>query len=135
MGVLELSDRPQAYLQVGVEIKGPVAYRQHCNVELRDSRPKAAIAHFHGPLTVGPRMVNGKPPPELDLKAGDKPTDLSAVVGTMDAEHGCYVVVRSHNGDRSAFPEGVRPVVDVEFPPKEPGGSPVKKRYELDKFC
>ena len=135
VGVFRDGDPPRAHLLVSVDIKGPLAYRQYCDVELRDSRPKAAVAHFHGPLTVGPTTLNWQLPPKLGIKAGDSPTDLAAVVGTMDMEHGCWVVVRSHDQDRSAFPEGVRPVVDVEFPPKEPGGAPVKKRYELDKFC
>ena len=45
------------------------------------------------------------------------------------------MVVRSHVGDKSAFPAGVHPVVDVEFRAKTAGGPPVKKRYTLDKFC
>jgi hypothetical protein len=53
----------------------------------------------------------------------------------MSAEFGCWVVVRSHVGNKSDFPEGVCPVVEVEFPPKGPGGPAVKKRYQLDKFC
>jgi hypothetical protein len=45
------------------------------------------------------------------------------------------VVVRTHNGDAGAFPKGVAPVVEVEFPPKMAAGPPVKKRYVLDGFC
>jgi hypothetical protein len=126
---------PQPHLMVNVDIKGPLAYRQYCDVEMRDGIKGAAVAHFHGPLTAEVRMVNWKVPPGLKLVAGDKPGELNATVGTMSAAHGCWVVVRSHNGPGAAFPEGVCPVVDVEFPPKKPGGPPVKKRYLLDKFC
>jgi hypothetical protein len=53
----------------------------------------------------------------------------------MSAEAGCWVAVRSEAGGKAAFPAGVRPVVDVEFPPKAAGGPPVKRRYALDKVC
>jgi hypothetical protein len=53
----------------------------------------------------------------------------------MDAEHGCWVVVRTHKGEESAFAKDVIPAVDVEFPPATPGGKPITKRYSLDKFC
>jgi hypothetical protein len=67
---------------------------------------------------------------------GGDPTDLNACVGTMDAEHGCWVVVRSHREpDKSSFAEGVFPVVDIEFSAQTPGSKAVKKRYPLDKFC
>lgn len=123
------------HLGVNVDVKGPVAYRQYCDAALRDTAKKAPVAHFHGPLTAGPRTISWKVPPKLALATGDAPTDLHAVVGTMDAEHGCWVVVRSHAGEKSAFGPGVHPVVDVEFPPKLPGGPAVKKRYALDQFC
>jgi hypothetical protein len=135
VGEFPQGDPPRPHLDVSVDIKGPVEYRQYCGTELRDSPKKAAVAHFHGPLAAGPRTINWKLPPRLALAAGDKPTDLPALVGTMSAEHGCWVVVRSDNGDKPAFPEGVRPLVDVEFPPKAAGGAPVKKRYRLDGFC
>jgi hypothetical protein len=136
IGVYPDGDRPRAHLMVNVDIKGPVAYRQYCDAELRESPSKAAVAHFHGPLTAGPRTINWKLPPQLALTTGNDPTDLNACVGTMDAEHGCWVVVRSHHeADKSAFAEGICPVVDIEFPAQTPGGQAVKKRYALDKFC
>jgi hypothetical protein len=104
-------------------------------VELKGAAREARIAHFHGPLMMGPVTVNWKVPTEMALVTGDKPTDLRGHVGTMNAEHGCWVVVRSHNGEKSAFSEGVFPVVDVQFPPKAPGGAPVERRYVLDHFC
>lgn len=123
------------FLDVGVTIKGPVEYRQYCGLELKDSPRDAAIAHFNGPLGIGPRTINWKAPPGLSLVTGDKPADLYAMVGTMSAKYRCWVVARSHNGDKSAFPKGVHPVVDIEFPPKKPGEASVKRRYALDGFC
>jgi hypothetical protein len=136
-GVSAYSDGkpPRRHLDVSVDVKGPLAYRQYCDLELRPGPKEAALAHFHGPLTAGPRTINWRVPPALALKAGDKPVDLPALVGTMSAAHGCWVVVRTTSGDKCNFPDGVRPAVDVEFPPREPGGPPVRRRYELDKFC
>ena len=135
IGAFPDGDRRQARLGVDVDVKGSVEYRQYCDAELRDSPARAAVAHFHGPLTAGPVTVAWKVPPQLALVAGDKPTDLRALVGTMSGDHGCWVVVRSHAGDKSAFPAGVCPVVEIEFPPKVPGGRGMKRRYQLDKFC
>jgi hypothetical protein len=95
----------------------------------------AAIAHFHGPLTVSPRTLMWKLPPELALAKGEEPTELPANIGTMDAARGCWVVVRTHNGNTAAFRDGVFPIVDVEFPSRVPGDPPVKRRYPLDTFC
>ncbi len=126
---------PRPRLIVRVDIKGPVKYQQYCDVRPEDSPKKAGIAHFHGPLTMGPRTIMWNVPPKLALKVGDQPVDLPANAGTMNAEYGCWVVVCSHNGDKSAFPKGVAPIVDVEFPAKTPGAPAVKKQYALDQFC
>jgi hypothetical protein len=123
------------HVMVNVEITGPIAYKQYCDVELVGSAREARIAHFHGPLSIGPRTILWKVPPELALKTGENPTDLNAVIGTMDARHGCWVVVCTHLDNKSAFPTGVVPVVDIQFPSRQAGGNPVKKRYALDKFC
>jgi hypothetical protein len=123
------------HLMVSVDIKGPISYRQYCDAAMADSPAKAPIAHFHGPLTMGPRTINWKLPPKLALVSGEKPADLPGTVGTMNAEYGCWVVVRSHNSKGGAFAKDVFPVVDVEFAPKTPGSAAVKKRYPLGEFC
>jgi hypothetical protein len=124
-------------LMVSVDIRGPLEYRQYCDVVAMGADPKTApMAHFHGPLTVEAQTVFWKLPPDLALHRGDKPTDLRAFVGTMDAQRGCWVVVRTHEGqDQLAFPKGVHPFVDVEFPARKPGDPPIQKRYPLDQFC
>jgi hypothetical protein len=122
-------------LMVSVDIRGPLSYRQYCDVRTAASPTKAALAHFHGPLTAGPRTINWKVPAGLTLSTAEKPDELYAVVGTMSAEHGCWVVVRTHKASDCAFAAGVRPVVDIEFPAKSPGGKAVKRRYKLDGFC
>jgi hypothetical protein len=126
---------PEQHLMVSVDIRGPLAYRQYCDVKTVEKPRQAALAHFHGPLTAGPRTLNWKVPPGLTLTIGEKPGELHAVVGTMSAEHGCWVVVRSHHAKDCAFPREVRPVVEVEFPARVQGGQAVKKRFTLNDFC
>lgn len=122
-----------------VEIRGPLSYQQYSDAGLQGTPAKAPVSHFHGPLAMGPVTLGWKVPPKLAFKTESKPFDFPGMVGTMDAEHGCWVVVRSHTVDRgkdvAAFPAGVFPVVDVEFPSKTPGGPAIKKRYPLDGFC
>jgi hypothetical protein len=126
-----------AELVVEVHIKGPIDYRQYCVlVGMAGNTEGAPLAHFHGPLTVEASTINWKLPPNLSLQRGNKPTDLRAHVGTMDAQKRCWVVVRTHDDkSQSAFPQGVHPFVDVEFPSKEKAGPPVKRRFALDKVC
>src|SRR4029077_15683254 len=105
-------------LFVHVEVKGPLRYCQYCDCgEMADDPKKAPLSHFHGPLTVEVRKINFEIYPGLALKRGDEPTDISAVVGTMDARKGCWVVLSSQDENgKKIFPEDVLPVVDVEFP-------------------
>jgi hypothetical protein len=91
---------------------------------------KAAIAHFHGPLTIGPRTINWKLTSELSrLPIGDPPGDIYAVVGTMDDERGCWVVVRSED-----LPKELHPAVEVEYPTSK-NGVPIKQHYRLEQRC
>src|SRR5207245_4373942 len=73
------------HLMVNVEITGPIAYKQYCDVELVGRAREARIAHFHGPLSTGPRTLLWKVPPELALKTGENPTERNAVICTLDA--------------------------------------------------
>lgn len=122
-------------LLVSVNVKGSLRYSQYCDVELVASSHDAKEAHFHGPLTVEPVKANWKLPPDLALHRGDKPTSLRVTVGTMDAERGCWVVVRTQGKEGPAFPKGVHPIVDVEFPSKHKGAPSIKLRYPLDEPC
>jgi hypothetical protein len=73
----------------------------------------------------------------LHFVKGDKPPDLFVTVRNKVGERGSYVVVvtTDDTGKKCLFPEGVRPIVDVEFPPGEPGAKPVRRRYALAQFC
>jgi hypothetical protein len=95
----------------------------------------AKVCHYGGPLTARPKESNGKLPPDTKLVTGDRPTDLAMYIGTFDAGRGCWVVVNTHTKKLCDFPDGVRPTVEVEYPPKAPGGPTVRKKYVLDGFC
>ncbi len=126
----------RASLMANVLIKGSLEYSQYCGVDLTSSSSDAKEAHFHGPLVVEPVKANWKLPPDLALFRGDKPVSLRVTTGTMNAERGCWVVVRTQGKDsQPTFPKGVHPVVDVEFPPKSPGTAPIRRRYPLDEPC
>jgi len=123
-------------LMVTVEITGPVGYWQYCDVQqMRDEPQQALIAHFHGPLTIGPREINWKLPEWPVLRDGSRATELQCVIGTMSEKQGCWVAVQTQKGDECLFPKGVRPIAQIEFPPKKAGGATVMKRYQLEKFC
>jgi hypothetical protein len=124
-------------LIVDVDIQGPVKYQQYCDiVGTTAGSENAPMAHFHGPLTMEPRKIYWKLPEGLKLQRGNKPGDLYANVGTMDAKRGCWVVVRTHGAkEASVFSADAMPRVDVEFPPKKPGDPPIKRHYELKEVC
>lgn len=123
-------------VMANVTIHGDLEYKQYCDARLGAGTADAAIAHFHGPLTVGPRTIDWKVPPETGLNAGEKPDDLYALVGTMSARHHCWVVVVSHEDQATcAFGNGIRPRVSIEFAAKEPDGVVVIMEYGLDAFC
>ncbi|HEY2250138.1 MAG TPA: hypothetical protein VGH74_03715 [Planctomycetaceae bacterium] len=126
-----------AELIIHVDVKGSVNYSQYCDVgAMAENLQKAPLSHFHGPLIVEVQKVDYKIRPGLALKRGDKPTDIRAVVGTMDAEKGCWVVVSSQGeNDKRMFPDKVHPVVDVEFPSRDQAVGPIRRRYPLDKVC
>ncbi len=121
-------------LSVCVTVDGPIQCRQYCDVELRDASGELAIAHFDGPLTVGPTNI-GWETAKTPLVIGDEPTDIRANVGTKDPDRGCWTVVQSQNHKDPAFPEGVFPYVEIEFPPRTPDGKSVTQRFALNEFC
>ncbi|MEX0642516.1 MAG: hypothetical protein WD468_07435 [Pirellulales bacterium] len=127
-------DPPQERFTAEVDIKGPVEYSQYCDTALEENPRRAAIAHYHAPLTIGPQTIDGKVPADFVLETGSEPAIVPAIVGTMNAEYGVRVFVRTHSGSNAAFPKGVIPYVDVEFPPAGEGAT-IKKRYPLEKFC
>jgi hypothetical protein len=73
------------------------------------------------------------------LNRSGEPANLYACIATdRDNSH---VAVCSPSDDpegrreTAPFPKGIHPVVEVEFPAKNPGNQPIKKRYPLNQFC
>jgi hypothetical protein len=118
---------------IGVMIFGSTQFKQYSDVDLADSPQTATLAHFNGPLTIGPATVEGKPDPSLKLQTGNRSTELRAMVGTWN-EFGRPVVVVSEEGGREQF-RGYLPMVDIQFPAKTTGEPPVRQRYLLDETC
>jgi hypothetical protein len=123
------------HLIVSVDVRADHPYQQYCGAKLGDRPGDASISHFHGPLTMEVRTINWKLPPKLSLHTGANPSDLNATLGTMDENCGCWVVVRSEPVDGFGPGKDVHPAVEVEFPAKAAGATPIKKRYLLEKRC
>jgi hypothetical protein len=138
---------PEKFLTVRVRVRGALDYHQNIVVQMAAERKDAPQAHVHGPLAVSPAgwtIAKGAGGKELvpesllppALKRAGVPSDLHVYVTT--AGKGSVVGVCSpwlpeEGTGKSAFPEGVHPFADVEFPGKKPGDPPVKRRYALDK--
>jgi hypothetical protein len=123
--------RPQA-LDFNVDITGPASYSQYGGPTLSDRPQQPGVAHFHGPLAVRVRT------PKLRLAAGDKPSELRVEISTYHPELGGWATVYSNRrGDRSvyAFPPGIAPKVEVDFPVHTAGSPPIKQVFPLDQFC
>jgi hypothetical protein len=93
-------------------------------------RPQdAPILHFDGPLTFGfgqdfgpfkqPALLRGPDPSELMVNVITPGLGKDAVV-TMDTRYA---------------PADVHPVADIEFPSKQPGGTPIQDRIVLNERC
>lgn len=136
---------PVRGIDVTVDIKGPVAYRQDAAIQLSSDAPKAPTAHFHGPLKLEPaktlrveaRELVWKPEPKTVLEKGDKPKELFVTIAGANPGPGAQVVVCTSDPKlaESPFPKGLHPFADIEFPARKAGDPPLRKRYPLDKFC
>jgi hypothetical protein len=133
-------------LELGVEVRGPLAYHQGAVVQLARGPERAPVAHFHAPLTMSLneklshnlfRTLVWKRPADVVLRKGPAPSELFVTIRNRKLHSGCYVVVGTtdESGKKCLFPKAVRPVAEIEFPPAKPGGPVIRKRYTLDHFC
>lgn len=93
-------------------------------------RPEdAPILHFDGPLALGFGQDFGlfKQRP---FRRGAKPQEL--MVNLITPGLGADALVRM---DYRYLPSDVDPVADIEFPSKQPGGKPIKRRVVLKERC
>ncbi|HUG94206.1 MAG TPA: hypothetical protein VML55_25480 [Planctomycetaceae bacterium] len=130
---VERDEKQERMLIVGIEVSGAATFRQLGGVWLQGSAAAAHLAHFDGPISIFPGSENGLPGPEHVLKIGE-PVELDAVIGTIDAGAGCWTAVEVERGGEVAFPPGVFPWVDVEFPARG-GGEPIRQSFPLSGFC
>jgi len=121
-------------VMLNVDISGESQFKQYCDVALSESKEALKYAHFDGPLTIGPATINWEISESFRLVAGDKPSDLRVAIGTLDKQAGCWVVVRTHEGEEPVFPDGVHPALEVEYVSKT-SGEPIQEQYFLDQFC
>jgi len=127
---------PWARLRIYVDIRGPREYRQLGEADMAAARRDAVEIPFDGPLTIEVPYdyfrTSEAPHRPIQFWRGGKPRELETHVATLRPRSGAAVC--PNIGYEPAFPEGIRPVVDIEFPPKE-GAAPIRKRYVLDGFC
>ncbi len=95
--------------------------REQAVTDFADRREDAPVIHFDGPLTFAP--VSATP-----LERGEKPSEIQVGVGTKGLGWDAFALL-----DYDDVPEKARPVAEVEFPPKEPGGKPPRLTLALDR--
>lgn len=130
--------KPRQVLYLTVGINGHLAFRQCCEVELVQERREANTAHFDGPLSVGPSIIMAQPLRNVKWEVNSE-IDVAAMIVTTKDERRCWVAVQTQQIETGSqaptFPAGKHPFMDVQFPPRIEGNSPVNARFSLDRFC
>jgi hypothetical protein len=123
------------YMMVSAQIQeGKIDYEQYGSVRW-NKKGEIPVVHFHGPLKIEYRDIVAGNSIASNFVHGGPAVEVRALVGTIDPKVGCWTVVRSGLGKKYAFPEGICPTVDIEFPSKKAGESGPKQRYSLKEFC
>jgi len=131
-------EKPRGHVLVlHVEVHGPVSYGQIGDVDMAVDPDAAPSLHFGGPLTVQVKPDRFERADEpLTLKRAGQPTQLYAVVGTMNSAATSLAAIHLFGaGGQPRFARGVHPVADVEFAPKVPGDPRIRARFALDQLC
>jgi hypothetical protein len=92
-------------------------------LQFADRPQDAPVIHFGGPWAMG-----------LYQQATlwlDRTNDLGLVFGTPGLGPGTFAYV----GHEGVVPDDPAPRVEITFPPREPGGPPVRAGYELKQRC
>jgi hypothetical protein len=119
----------------GMDVRGKFPHRLRAHSTPSDQPENAPILHFRGPLTVGMQGDHWSAPSDAVLHTGSRPAELTCSVGSRGPDHDGLVMVGSAAGGEDYLPRGMDPVMDIEFPPKMPGGRAVRQRYILDYRC
>jgi hypothetical protein len=92
-------------------------------LQFADKPADAPVIHLGGPWSI---LLWGNHTLTIDRE-----TDLILGLGTAGVGPGSTAWV-DYEG---VIPEKIYPTVEIAYPPKEPGGSPVRERYEIKKRC
>lgn len=138
IGYRRMNAPPWARVSFYVDIGGAREYRELGEAEMSTTQGDAVEVPFDGHLVVRAPYeeyfrLSSKPRDPLRIQKGGQPSMLQVDVGTFNARSGAAVC--PNRGRTSAFPPGVHPVADIQFPPKRHGDPPVRKQYPLDGFC
>jgi hypothetical protein len=122
---LDTDQGEKEFCHLVIDVNG--AYRQYTFAGFADRPQDAPVVHFDGPLTL---EVENR---DVTLFRGNDPTELNVLLVTrgVGTRLGSTALVDYSLG----LPEDARPVVEVEFPPKQPGGKSVRSKYELHERC
>lgn len=125
MTKLDTDQGEKEFCHLVIDVNG--AYRQYTFAGFAERPQDAPVVHFDGPLTL---EVEGR---DLTLVRGNNPTEFNVVLVTRGRGErvGSTVLVDYNLG----VPGDACPIVEVEFPPKQPGGKPVRARYALQERC
>jgi hypothetical protein len=96
---------------------------QQGQLTFADRQQTAPVIHFGGPLTL-------RATPNEKLHRGGPGDRVSLCLGTTGLAPGAFATM-----SYDLVPPGVNPVVEAQFPPKEPGRKGVTVRYVLKERC
>ena len=102
--------------------QNPVLFSLSCD--------EAQVCHFDGPVTFGLKMGERQ-----RLKRGEEGSDLALYIGTpgRPARKNPFQVFSPLLCEE--VPDEAYPVVDIEFPGKQPRGKPIRVRLPLEERC
>ena len=93
----------------------------------------APIVHFDGPLRIT------LPDQEQFLAHGKEGVDLQAAVGSPGLGKGTFAYLdyacAADGKIEEVIPTGAHPVAEVTYPPKDPAGRPVRRKWVLKQRC
>jgi hypothetical protein len=130
---IDRDDEKKTLLSTNVVILGK--YRQYSGATPSARLEDAPVSHFHGPLTLDiNRDEEGVGMQKL--VTGDTPEDFNIMIGTLDHENGCWVVIENRKRDQTEdFPDDLHPVVALEFSPRQAGEALVRVKNPLVERC
>jgi hypothetical protein len=126
-GIIVMDDGPKALIDAKAEkLDEPIMQiamaDQQGGLEFSDRPEKAPIVHFGGPLQIQLNLMQ-------KLTRGQESL-LTVIIGTPGLGKGTFAA-RGYQG----VPKDAYPVVDLEFPPKEPGAEAIKLQVVLKERC